>query len=198
VRVTVQGVRREMPFVAALVAVGWLDYVTGPLVAVSPFYFCVLVPVALRRPVRIAAPYALLAAAIFLGVEVLSNPGLRWTFYPYWRGFSQLVGFLLVTCTIPQLVRERQRLVRSEEALVRQRAELEELNAKLVATLEELGASRERAIEELLRRHTEELEQFKRLLAPVLAALVSADRAVAERAVHPRPAGTPSMRYPED
>jgi hypothetical protein len=183
---------REVPWLVALLLVAWVDYITGPLVAVAPFYFCVLVPLALRRAARIAVTYALLATAIFVVVDLLSNPGLVQTFYPYWRGFSTLVSFTLVTATIPALVRERDRLMRSERELVRQRGELEELNAKLVSTLEELGAARERAIEGLLQRHTEELEQFKRLLAPVLAALAG-DRTVAERVARQ----APSVSYPK-
>jgi hypothetical protein len=172
---------REVPWVAGLLVVAAVDYFTGPLVAMAPFYFAVLVPLALRRSPGVAVSYAGLATGMFAVVDLLSNPGLVHTFYPYWRGFSTLVSFVLVTATIPQLVRERDHLVRSEAELVRQRGELQELNGKLVAALEELGVTREQAIEKLLRRHTEELEQFKRLLASALTSESADDGLVAVR-----------------
>ena len=167
-RVT-RGIAREAAPVAGLILIAVLDYVTGPLVAVSPFYLAVLVPIALRRRPPVALAYGALAAGLFLVVDLITVPALIGTVYPYWRGIASLISFTVVMFTIPRLIAERHRLLRSEEALVRQRTELEDLNAKLVGALEELGAARQRTIETMLTRHTATLDDLKTLVASALA-----------------------------
>jgi hypothetical protein len=155
--------------VGGLLVIAAIDYLTGPRVAVSPFYLAVLVVIALRRRVEVAVAYGAVAATFFLIIELLTVPALATTPYPYWRGVAQLISFSVVMFTIPRLIAERHRLLRSEEALVRQRTELEDLNAKLVGALEELGAARQRTVEDVLGRHTAALDQLKNVLASALA-----------------------------
>jgi len=142
-----------------LLLIGWVDYVTGPLLAFSPFYLIVLVFIALHNPWKVAMIYAFLASVVFLTAEVLTNPDLSHTIYPYWRALGQMFSFGLVTFMIPKLVEESQELTRSEKLLREQGAELQELNGKLIMTLEELSAVKERTVEELLRHHIELLRQ---------------------------------------
>jgi hypothetical protein len=167
-RVT-RSIAREVLPVAGLLLITVLDYFTGPMVAVSPFYLAVLVAIALRRRAAAAAAYGAVAAAMFLAVDLITVPALATTFYPYWRGMAQLISFSVVMFTIPRLIAERHRLLRSEEALVRQRTELEDLNAKLVGALEELGAARQRTVEAMLSRQTAALDELKALVAAALA-----------------------------
>lgn len=165
----IRRVAREVPPVAGLLLITVLDYFTGPMVAVSPFYLAVLVPIALRRRAPVAAAYGAVAAAMFLTVDLITVPSLATTFYPYWRGIAQLISFSVVMFTIPRLISERHRLLRSEETLVRQRSELEDLNAKLVGALEELGAARQRTVEAMLNRQTTALDELKALVATAVA-----------------------------
>jgi len=167
-RVT-RSIAREILPVAGLLLIAVLDYLTPTLLAVSPFYLAVLVPIALRRRAAAAAVYGALAAAMFMVVDLISLPHLATTGYPYWRGMAQLISFSVVMFTIPRLIEERHRMLRSEEALVRQRTELEDLNGKLVGALEELGAARQRTVEAMLNRQTAALDDLKALMATALA-----------------------------
>ena len=167
-RVT-RSIAREVLPVAGLLLIAVVDYVTGPMVAISPFYLAVLVPIALRRRAGAAAIYGAVAALMFLTVDLITLPQYAKTFYPYWRGMAQLISFSVVMFTIPRLIAERHRLLRSEETLVRQRTELEDLNAKLVGALEELGAARQRTVEAMLNRQTTALDELKALVATALA-----------------------------
>ena len=142
-----------------LLLIGWVDYVTGPLLAFFPFYLVVLVFIAVHNPWKVAMIYAFLASVVLLTVDVLTDPELSQTIYPYWRVLGQMFGFGLVTFMIPKLVEESQDLTQSEKLLREQSVELQELNGKLILTLEELSAVKERTIEELLRQHIEMLRQ---------------------------------------
>jgi hypothetical protein len=135
--------------VAALLMVGWVDYITGPRLAFFPFYLCVLVLASLRSPRGAAMLYSALAATIFLVVDLATVPALGATIYPYWRAVAQLTSFSLVTYVIPTLRDERRRLVESEQCLVQQQAELQVLSGRLVAALEEARRSRAVAVEAL-------------------------------------------------
>jgi hypothetical protein len=172
-RVTRSIAREALP-VAGLLLIAVLDYVTGPLVAISPFYLAVLVPVALRRRVPVALAYGAIAALMFLACDLLTPPvtagaSYATTLYPYWKGLAQLISFSVVMLTIPRLIAERHRLLRSEEMLVRQRTELEDLNAKLVGALEELGEARQRTVEAMLNRQATVLDELKAVVATALA-----------------------------
>lgn len=145
-------VRRGLA-VAALVAVGCVDYVTGPL-AFFPFYLCVLVVAALNTSRQAAMMYAGLASMIYLLVDLATEPELQATVYPYWRAMAQLVNFSLVTYVIATLRDERRRLAESEGLLVHQQGELLELSGKLVAALEEVNRSRAQALEALKRERS--------------------------------------------
>jgi hypothetical protein len=164
-----RSIAREAPPIAGLLLIAVLDYVTGPMVAISPFYLAVLVPIALRRSAAAPAIYGAIAAGMFLTVDLITLPRFATTFYPYWRGVAQLISFSVVMFTIPRLIAERHRLLRSEETLVRQRTELEDLNAKLVGALEELGAARQRTVEAMLNRQTTALDELKTLVSTAIA-----------------------------
>lgn len=143
---------------AALGIIGWVDYVTGPDLALFPFYLVALVVISLRFRCPAAMLYGVLASAIFLVVDLATEPRLLGTIAPYWRAAGQLLSFSLVTFTIPRLREERQRLVASQAALMGQRTELYELNARLVTALENLSAARQQTLEELVERHIAEVQ----------------------------------------
>ena len=146
---------------AALLLVGWLDYVTGPLLASSPFYLLVLALTGLRRRWPVALAYGVVAAAVSLTVELLTTPALASTIYPYWRALAQLIAFTAVTVMIPALVHARERLAESRRALVGQRAELEDLNRRLVLALGELTAAKDRAVGVLVAQHTATVRELQ-------------------------------------
>jgi hypothetical protein len=145
----------------ALLLVGWLDYVTGPLLTFSPFYLLVLVLTALRRQWPAALAYGVLAAAVSLTVDVLTTPALAGTIYPYWQALAQLIVFAGVTVMIPMFVRERERLAESRRTLVGQRAELHDLNRRLVLALGELTAAKDRAVNVLVAQHTATVRELQ-------------------------------------
>jgi hypothetical protein len=146
---------------AALAAVGWLDYLTGPLLPFFHFYVMVLVLLSLRRRWPVAMGFGVLAAAILFSVDFATLPELRWTIYPYWRAAGHLMSFSLVTFTIPRLIEEQRRLSESEAQLIRQRREIHELNTALVQALEDRAAERERAIEDLVGDHAAEIRNLR-------------------------------------
>jgi len=143
------GPARGAVTVAALLAVGWVDYITGPRLAFFPFYLCVLVGAALRSSRRVATLYAGVASVIFLLVDLATTPELAATIYPYWRAVAQLMSFSLVTYVIPTLRDERRRLAESERLLIQQQDELHTLTGTLLAALEEASRSRALALEAL-------------------------------------------------
>jgi len=135
--------------VAALLAVGWVDYITGPRLAFFPFYLCVLVGASLRSSRPAAMLYAGVASVIFLLVDLVTVPELAATIFPYWRAVAQLMSFSLVTYVIPTLRDERRRLAESEKLLIQQQDELHALTGTLLAALEEASRSRALALEAL-------------------------------------------------
>jgi hypothetical protein len=150
---------------ACLAIVGYLDYVTGPLLPFFPFYLVVVLAVALRRRLALAMGFGALAAAILFGVDLLSMPALRTSIYPYWRAIGHLLSFSVVTFTIPRLIEEHRRLARSESQLMRQRREINELNTALVQALENRADERQRDIEALIGVHTREIASLREVVA---------------------------------
>jgi len=167
---------------AVLAVVGWLDYVTGPRLAFSPVYFLVLAALALRHPRDAALFFSLFASGVFLVVDLLTVPRNASTIYPYWRAAGQLLSFSVVSFTITQLVEDRRSLVDSRTSLPKHAAELQAVNEKLVATLEELSASKERALEDVLRQHVREVSRLRETLGEVMHGL-------AQLATRARPPG---------
>jgi hypothetical protein len=164
--------RRVIPLIWPLVSlavVGYLDYMTGPLLPFFPVYLFVLVAVSLRRSLVVAVGFGALAAAILCGVDLLSVPALRTSIYPYWRGIGHLMSFGLVTFTIPRLIEEHRRLAESEHQLMRQRREINELNTALVQALEDHTAERERAIDALISEHTVEIRSLREVVRELRA-----------------------------
>ncbi len=147
--------------ILGLALVGWVDLVTGPQLAFFPFYLCVLVAAALTNGVAPAMLFGVLAAGVFLVVDLLTSPHQTQTVYPYWRAVAQLMSFSLVTYTIPRLLEERRRLVRSERALIAKQAELEKLSGKLIAALEQVRITQQHAIEELRQSHADEVKDLR-------------------------------------
>ncbi len=152
----------------ALAGIGWFDSVTR--LSFFPFYVVVLIVVSLRRWWPVAMGFGVLAAAIVLTADLISMPALRWSLDPYWRAGSNLVGFGLITFTIPRLIEERRRLSESEAQLMRQRREIHELNTALVQALEDRAAERERAIKELVGEHASEIRNLREVVQQVRAA----------------------------
>jgi hypothetical protein len=150
--------------VLGLALVGWGDLVTGPQLAFFPFYLCVLVAAALTNGVAPAMLFGVLAAGVFLLVDLLTSPHPTQSVYPYWRAVAQLMSFSLVTYTIPRLLEERRRLARSEQTLIAKQAELEALSGKLIAALEQVRIAQQHAIEELRRGHAAEIKDLREAL----------------------------------
>ena len=156
------------PFVT-LAVVGYLDYVTGPLLPFFPFYLLVLLAVSLRRRLVFAMGCGALGAAILFAVELMSVPAFRMSIYPYWRAVGTLLSFSIVTFTIPRLIEEHRRLARSESQLIRQRREISELNTALVQALENRADERQREIETLIGVHTLEIRSLREVVAQLRA-----------------------------
>jgi signal transduction histidine kinase len=138
---------RRMGGVLLLLLVGCLDYVTPPELASAPFYFLPLIPIAFLEPVPICVAFSLLAAVIYFGADVLSNPGTFNLIYPYWRAFARLISFGLISLTISLLVGERRRLLLSEHALQDKAQELEAKNRALGENLRELKRLQDELVE---------------------------------------------------
>lgn len=121
-----------------LALVGWVDYVTGPEIALAPFYLIVLAGLAYfeRWPVCIA--FGGVAAGIYLGADLLNNPSGAHLIYPYWRAFSRFLSFAGIGSLLSLVLQEHQRLRESKDALCERNQELERLNRELQEALQEL------------------------------------------------------------
>jgi len=158
---------RRVGGVLLLVFVGWLDYFSGPEIAVAPLYILALLPIAFFEPLWICLVYSVLAALIYLGADLVTRPDTLALIYPYWRAFARFFSFALISSTISQLLGERRRLRDSERALQEKARDLEEKNRYLGELLgqvkrlqEELVAKERRAaIAESLHLATYEIER---------------------------------------
>lgn len=139
---------RRLLAMVLLLAAGWLDYATGPEVASAPFYIPILLALAFFEPWGIGLLFSLLAAGIYLAVDLATDPSRIPLVYPYWAAFARLVSFSLISVAISHLVRERRLLRESERALQAWSQELERKNLQLQATLQEVR----RLQEDLVRR----------------------------------------------
>jgi signal transduction histidine kinase len=137
---------RRMGGVLLLLLVGCFDYVTPPELASTPFYLLALMPIAFLEPVPICLAFSLLAAVIYFGADVLSNPGTVKLIYPYWTAFAILISFSLISSAISLLVGERRRLRLSDQALQDKARELEEKNRALEETLRALNKLQEEIV----------------------------------------------------
>jgi signal transduction histidine kinase len=133
--------------VLLLLLVGWFDYVTPREIASAPFYLLLLIPIAFLEPVPICAAFSLLAAVIYFGADVLSNPGTFKLIYPYWRALARLISFGLISLAISLLVSERRRLLLSDHALRDKAQELEAKNRVLGESLRELKRLQDELVE---------------------------------------------------
>ncbi len=131
-------VARRIAALALLLTAGGLDYLTGQEVAAAPFYIPILLTLALFESWRICLIYAGIAAAIYLGADLLNEPEALTLVYPYWRACARLIGFGLISVTTSVLVEERRRLQRSEQALAEKMEELAAKNRALRDTLQEV------------------------------------------------------------
>jgi signal transduction histidine kinase len=158
---------RRVGSVLLLVFVGWLDYFTGPEIAVAPLYILALLPIAFFEPLWICLVYSVLAALIYLGADLVTRPDTLALIYPYWRAFARFFSFALISSTISQLLGERRRLRDSERALLEKARESEEKNRYLgellgqVKRLQEelLAKERRAAIAETVHLATYEMER---------------------------------------
>ncbi len=137
---------RRMGGVLLLLLVGWLDYITPPEVAFTPFYLLALIPIAFLEPVPICLAFSLLAAVIYFGADVFTNPGTAELVYPYWTALANLISFSLISSAISLLVGERRRLRLSEQALQDKARELGEKNRALGESLQVLNKLQEEIV----------------------------------------------------
>jgi signal transduction histidine kinase len=134
---TSPGLRRWAAFLL-LVLVGWFDYVTGPEIAVAPFYILVLVGIGFLEPWGICLAYSGLAALVYLMADLFWDPTRAPLVFPYWRAVARLFSFSLISSTVSLLVSERKRLQLSQRTLEERGAELTEKNRSLEEALREL------------------------------------------------------------
>ncbi len=95
------GVRRPRPalfLVAALLllALGAVDYVTGPEIGSSVFYLLPVSLVAAYAHWRVAALFAVAAAAVWLVADLTSGATYSHVLIPYWNALIRLGFFLIV------------------------------------------------------------------------------------------------------
>ncbi len=158
--------RRVCSLLLILVA-GWIDYATGPDLASAPFYVPVLLLLALVEAWPVCLAYSVLAAAIYLSVDLLSVPGSAHLIYPYWKAFARFVSFALISVMVTLLTGEHRRLRESERVLREQALELEARNRRLEETLSEikrlqadlLRKERQAALAEAIYVATSEIER---------------------------------------
>ena len=166
-RIAMPPAQRQAVWVFLFLAAGWLDYVTGPDVASSPFYVVVLVLLAIVEPWGTCLGYSFLAACIYLTVDLYTTPARAFLMFPYWAATSRFLGFALSSIAISLLVAERRRMQQSERALQDRGKELEEKNRRIeealrtVTRLQEELLTRERqnAIAEAISTAVYEMER---------------------------------------
>jgi signal transduction histidine kinase len=166
-RIAMPRAQRQAVWVFLFLAAGWLDYVTGPDVASSPFYIFILVLLAIVEPWGACLGYSFLAACIHLTVVLYTTPARVFLVFPYWATTSRFLGFALISIAISLLVAERRRLQQSERALQDRGKELEEKNRRIeealrtVTRLQEVLLTRERqnAIAEAISTAVYEMER---------------------------------------
>jgi hypothetical protein len=131
-------VARRITSLGLLLVAGWIDYATGSQVAGAPFYIPILLALALFESWQICLIYSGIAAAIYLGADLLNAPEAVALIYPYWRACARLISFSLISVSVSILVEERRRLRRSEQTLSERAAELAAKNRALNDTMQEL------------------------------------------------------------
>jgi hypothetical protein len=137
-RIALRTLFRHAGWILLLAGMGWLDYVTGRELADSPFYILVLLPISLLESWVVCLAYSILAAVIFLGVDLVSMSGTDSLIYSSWGAFARLISFALVSITMCRLLAGRRRLQHSEQRLREKSNELEAQNGKLEVTLGEV------------------------------------------------------------
>jgi signal transduction histidine kinase len=110
--------------VAAMIAIGWIDHVTGPDLGFSLFYLIPIAWVAWGYGRVSGTLVALAAAAIWFGVDVMSVPR-RSPAVSVWNGLSRLCIFTLVGLLLSALRDERVRLQGMNERLRDQNRDLD-------------------------------------------------------------------------
>jgi signal transduction histidine kinase len=158
---------RQIMWIILLLAAGWFDYITGPEVASAPFYILILVSLALVEAWGACLGYSILAACVYLTVDLYTSPARASLVFPYWDATSRFLGFALSSIAISLLVAERRRLQQSERALQDRGKELEEKNRRIEETLrtvtrlqeELLTRERQNAIAEAISTAVYEMER---------------------------------------
>jgi len=116
--------RRPALYVGSLLLlflVGYVDYITGPEIGMSLFYFG---PIMLcgwffyrQRASAIVLP--IMAAGIWLAAEIFGGAPAAGTWIPYWNAFIRLGMFLIVSLMISRLreANARERVLSRTDAL---------------------------------------------------------------------------------
>lgn len=137
-RLALGPVGRRLVALGFLLAAGWLDYVTGPQVASSPFYIPILLVLAFFEPWEVGLLFSLVAAGIYLGVDLATDPSRIRLVYPYWTACARLISFSLISVAVSHLVEERRLIRQSERALQEHAEALEQKSRRLQDTLQEV------------------------------------------------------------
>ncbi len=127
--------------------VGCLQYYSSPQFAKTPFYLLPLIPIAFLEPLPVATAFSLLASAVSLGADLLSDPACVTLVFPYWSALARLIGFGFITTAISLAVAENRRLSRSELALQDKARELAEKNRALEESLRQLRILQEALVD---------------------------------------------------
>ncbi len=88
-----------------LLVVGYVDYVTGPEISMSLFYFgpIMLASWFFYELTLSAVILPALAAGVWLAADLLAGPSTAGTWIPFWNAFIRLGMFLAISLTLSQL-----------------------------------------------------------------------------------------------
>jgi two-component system, LuxR family, sensor kinase FixL len=117
--------------VGLLLAVGALDWFTGPQIALSVIYLIPITLVTWRNPRWAAWGIAVLSGATWLVVEVATNKTYTNAVIPFWNALVRTIFFCLVSGLMAEV-----RVRRHAEASLRQSQELLEQRARRLAESE--------------------------------------------------------------
>lgn len=122
---------------AAVAAVGLIDRVTGPYVALSIFYAAPIFTAAFVCGRRAGRFVALTSALTGLAAD-LTNPGRLGSAYPYWNGAVRMALFLLtaeVVASLAEALKREQEVARRERETAEQLRELDGMKDSILQTI---------------------------------------------------------------
>jgi diguanylate cyclase (GGDEF)-like protein len=96
--------------VAAVVLIGWFDWITGPDLGLSLFYLIPIVVAAWYGSISAAVPVAFVAATSWLLADLNWNAGHQATSITLWNAFTRLVIYVSEGILIALVKKDRERL----------------------------------------------------------------------------------------